>query len=151
MHARPERRPLRRVGRSRHDQRTAGRATNGQTSMALGQRLDRGKIDLVVFADSFGGKITRQGGTAAWAFVGMMIDDAIGMLAHGTAVTFMTRLGAAGLCLVPTLLAITRRRVFSGRCIRSTRSISSSFVRRSKSPRSMFPGIQRLLPLTRPG
>ena len=33
MHARPERRPLRRVWRRRDDQRAAGRATNRQTPM----------------------------------------------------------------------------------------------------------------------
>src|SRR5215203_7015933 len=124
MHARPERRSLRRVWRSRHGQRAAGRATNRQTSMPLDQRLDRGKLDCVVFADSLDGKITRQGYPAARALVGMMINDAIRVLTHRTAVTFMTKLGAAGLCLVPTLLAITRGRrvrdVFPGRCIRST-------------------------------
>ncbi len=73
----------------------------------------------------------------------MMIDDAIGILTHGAAVTFMTRLGAARLCLSRRSLRSLDgglddvRDVFSGRCIRSTRSINSSFVRRCKSVRSI--------------
>lgn len=48
--------------------------------MALNQRPDRGKLNLVVLADGFGSKIARQAGAAAKALVWMMIDDAIGIL-----------------------------------------------------------------------
>ena len=84
--------------------------------MPRDQRLDRGKLDFVVFADSLDRKITRQGYPATRALAGVMINDAIRVLTHRTAATFMTKLGAAGLCLVPTLLAITRGRL--GRCAR---------------------------------
>ncbi|KQU83920.1 hypothetical protein ASD12_32075 [Mesorhizobium sp. Root102] len=77
--------------------------------MALNQRPDRGKLNLIVLADGFGSKIARWAGAAAKALVGMMIDDAIGIPTDGAAVTFMTRLGAARLCPVPTRLAVARR------------------------------------------
>lgn len=73
MHAWPERRPLRRIWHSRDNQRAAGRATDCQTPMALNQRPDRGKLNLVVLADGFGSKIARQAGAAAKTLVGMMI------------------------------------------------------------------------------
>jgi hypothetical protein len=79
--------------------------------MALDQRLDRGKLDLVVLADGLGGKIAGQTGAAARALVGMMIDEAIEILAHRAAVTLVARLGATRLRLIPTLLAIARRRL----------------------------------------
>jgi hypothetical protein len=74
--------------------------------MALDPRFDRGKLDRVMFAGGPGGKIGRQPGTAAWALVRLMVDEAIDILAHGAVVTFMARLGATGLGLIPTLLAI---------------------------------------------
>ena len=43
-----------------------------------------------------------------------MLDNAIDIFAHGTAVTFMTGLGATGLCLVPPLFAVARRRLRRG-------------------------------------
>ena len=74
--------------------------------MALDERLDLGELDLVVRADGLGSKIAGQAGTAAGALVGTMIDNAIDILAHRAAVTFMTGLGATGLRLVPALLAV---------------------------------------------
>ncbi|MER8428501.1 hypothetical protein [Mesorhizobium sp. M1403] len=46
--------------------------------MALNQRPDSRKLNLVVLADGFGNKIARQTGSAAKALVEMTIDDAIG-------------------------------------------------------------------------
>jgi hypothetical protein len=79
--------------------------------MALDPRLDRRKLDRVMFADGPGGKIARQPGAAARALVRLMVDETIDILAHGAAVTFMSRLGATGLGLIPTLLAIRRGRL----------------------------------------
>ena len=79
--------------------------------MTLDPRLDRGKLDCVMFADSPGGKIARQPRAAAWALVRLMVDEAINIRAHGAAVTFMSWLGATGLGLIPTLLAIRRGRL----------------------------------------
>ena len=41
----------------------------------------------------------------------LMVDEAINIRAHGAAVTFMSWLGATGLGLIPTLLAIRRGRL----------------------------------------
>ncbi len=46
----------------------------------------------------------------------MMIDNAIEILAHHTAVTFVAQLGTTGFGLIPTLLAISRW--WFGRCTR---------------------------------
>ena len=79
--------------------------------MPLDNGTDRGKIDRLVLADNLGRKIARQSGTAARALIGMVIDDAIEILAQGTAVAFMSRLRTARLRLVAPLLAIHRRRL----------------------------------------
>ena len=57
MHARPERRPFRRIRHGRDNPRSTGRAAHRQTSMTLDKRLDLGKFDPVVCADRLGGKI----------------------------------------------------------------------------------------------
>jgi hypothetical protein len=72
----------------------------------LDDGTDRGQIDRLVLAHGFGDKIDRQLDPAARALVGMVIDDVIEILAQGTAVAFLARLGAAGLRLVASLLAI---------------------------------------------
>ena len=46
--------------------------------------------------------------------VGTMLDNAIDIFAHGTAVTFMTGLCATCLCLVPAFLVVARRRLRRG-------------------------------------
>jgi hypothetical protein len=79
--------------------------------MALDPRLDRGQLDRVVFAHGLGRKIARQPGAAARALLRLMVDEMIDIRAHGAAVTFMSRLGATGLGLIPTLLAIGRGRL----------------------------------------
>ncbi|GEO19464.1 hypothetical protein MAE02_71600 [Microvirga aerophila] len=88
------------------DPHLAGRTAYRKTPMALDPRLDRGKLNCVMFADGPGGKIGRQPGAAARALVWLMVDEAISIRAHGAAVTFMSRLGTTGLGLIPTLLAI---------------------------------------------
>jgi len=105
--------------------------------MALVQRLDHGKLDLVVLADGLGGKITGQTGAAAGALVGMMIDDVIEILAHCAVMAFMTRFRAARFCLVTTLLAIARRQLrrSSRRLLRTLHpqhQIDQFFLRQSR-------------------
>jgi hypothetical protein len=63
--------------------------------MALDHRLDLRKFDLVVLVDSCGGKIAGQAGSVAGALAGMMIDNAIQILTHRLAVTFMAGHGSA--------------------------------------------------------
>jgi hypothetical protein len=116
MDARPERRPLGGVRHRRDDPRSTGRTAHRQTPMALDPRLDRGQLDRVVFAHGLGRKIGRQPGTAAWAVVRLMVDEAIHIRAHGAAVPVMAWLGATGLGLIPPLLAIGRGRL--GGCAR---------------------------------
>jgi hypothetical protein len=79
--------------------------------MALDPRLDGGQLDRVVFAHGLARKIGCQPGTAAGAVVRLMVDEAIDIRAHGAAVPVMARLGATGLGLIPTLLAIRRGRL----------------------------------------
>ncbi len=86
--------------------------------MALDERLDGGKFDRVVFADGLVRQIGGQGRTAAGAFIEMMIDGAVEILAHHAAMALVTGLGTAGLGFVATLLAIARGRLRRGaRCL----------------------------------
>ena len=86
--------------------------------MALDDRLDGGKFDRVVFADPLVRQIGGQGRTAAGAFIGMMIDGAVEILAHHVAMALVTGFGTAGLGFVATLLAIARGRLRRGaRCL----------------------------------
>lgn len=55
-----------------------------------------------------------QGAAAARAAIRTMIDDDIGILAHPAAMTLVPRLGATGLGLLPTLLAVRRGRLRRG-------------------------------------
>jgi hypothetical protein len=77
----------------------------------LDDGTDLGQVDCLVLAGGFGRKIARQAGLAARALFGMVIDDAIEILAQGTAVAFASRLGTAGLRLVASLFAIRRGRL----------------------------------------
>lgn len=74
--------------------------------MPLDNGTDLGKVNRLVFADGFERKIARQAGPVARALVGMVIDEAIEILAQSTAVTFVTGPDTAGLRLVAPLLAV---------------------------------------------
>ena len=111
MEARSERRSLRRRGHRRDDHRPTRRTPHGQTPMTLDEGLDRGKLDLVVFADDLGRQIAGQRHPATRAFIGMMIDDLVDVLAQATRMSLVARLGAARLGLLPALFPIDRGRL----------------------------------------
>ncbi len=81
-----------------------------------------------------------------------MLDDCVRIIADDAAMALVTGLGAAGLGVLPLLLAVRRggldevREVFSGRCSRSTSSISSSRLSRSSSLRPSHEGISEIRP-----
>ena len=82
VEARAERRAFRRRGHRRNHQRPTRGTTNRQTPMALDEGLDHGKLDLVVLADDLGRQIAGQRHAATRAFIGMMVDDPIDILAQ---------------------------------------------------------------------
>ena len=111
MRARPEERALCcRRHRSNH-QRPTGSTPHRKPSVSLDEGTDLGQIDRLMLAHGFDRKIARQAGPTARALVGAVIDDAIEILAQGTAVAFVSRLGAAGLRLVTPLLAVRGGRI----------------------------------------
>jgi hypothetical protein len=64
--------------------------------VSLHERRDRRQLDRIVLADRLGGQIGGQRGPTGRAFVGTMINRAIECLARRPAMTFMSRLRAAG-------------------------------------------------------
>ena len=82
--------------------------------MVRDEGLHLRQLDPLVHADRLGRQIRRQSGSAARALAGTVIDDPIGRLAHGPAVALVAGLGAAGLGLLPLLLAIRRGRLGGG-------------------------------------
>jgi len=104
-------------------------------------RRHLGQLDALGHAHDLGGKILMQGAAAARAAIWTMIDDGIGIPAHHAAMALVPGLGTARLGLLASLLAVGRGRLrrrargIEGRCNRSTSSISSSRLSRSRSLR----------------
>ena len=87
--------------------------------MTLDEGLDRGKLDLVVFADHLGRQIAGQRHPATRAFIGMVVDDVIDVLAQAARMPLVARLGAARLGLLAALFPIGRGRLRRrARCLR---------------------------------
>jgi hypothetical protein len=75
---------------------------------------DRGQLNLLAGANDLRRKCGVQASTAACASLGTMHDDGIGIVAHHSAVAFVTGFGPAGLGLRALLLAIFRWRLEQG-------------------------------------
>ena len=148
MDARPERRACRRVRQRRGDDHSARRAAHRKAPVALDHWMDLGKFDGLVLACRLGGQVLRELGLATGALTGTMVDLTVERLTHGAGVALVAGLAPPGLALSRRSLRSVAggfddvRDVFSGRCSRSNRSISSSFDSRCKSPRSIPPRIQ---------
>ena len=157
MDARPERSACRRVRQRRGDDHSARRAAHRKAPVALDHWMDLGKFDGLVFACRLGGQVLRELGLATGALIRTVVDLPVERLAHGAGVALVAGLAPPGLALSRRSLRSVAggfddvRDVFSGRCSRSNRSISSSFDSRCKSPRSIPPRIQRQAPLARGG
>ncbi len=134
----------------RGDPQAAARAADRQPPMLGDERRHGGQVDALKHADHVGGKVGRQGRTAPRVAVRAMGDNSVGHLPHHPAVTFVPspfdrlRMAPPGLlCSRRSLRSVLGgldevRDVASGRCSRSTSSIKSSRLRRSRSLRPML-------------
>ena len=113
----------------------------------LAQVLD--DLRAILERTHLGGKVPVQVAATTRAAIQTMVDDCIGIIAQDAAVALMAGLRAAGLdCSRRSLRSVAGdfdevREVFSGRCSRSTNSISSSRLSRSRSLRPIPRGNQR--------
>ena len=111
--------------------------------MLRDERFHLREINLLVHTDGLGWQIRHPHRCAAEAPAGTGLNHLIGRVADDPAVALRPALGAAGFERSRCSLRSVEggfdevREVFSGRCNRSTSSISSSLLRRSRSLRPM--------------
>jgi hypothetical protein len=114
MQPRTKGRAPRGLGRWRDHARPAGRATYGKAPVLRHDRRYLRQLDPLRDADDLGAQVPRQAATAARARRGTMLDHCVGIGAQHPAVTLVAGLGAAGLGLLPLLLAVGRGRLGRG-------------------------------------
>src|ERR1700692_4714965 len=85
-------------------------AANGEPAMPPNERLNGGKLDLVIFADQFTLGVSSKRPKAIETMRRLMILNGIGRFAQFTRMAFVSGLGAAGLGLLAPLFSIRRWR-----------------------------------------
>src|SRR5450631_2915527 len=85
-------------------------AANGEPAMPPNERLNGGKLDLVIFADQFTLGVGSKRPEAIGTMRRLMILNGIGRFAQFTRMAFVSGLGAAGLGLLAPLFSIRRWR-----------------------------------------
>jgi hypothetical protein len=83
---------------------------NGEPAMPPNERLNGGKLDLVIFADQFTLGVSSKRPKAIGTMRRLMILNGIGRFAQFTRMAFVSGLGAAGLGLLAPLFSIRRWR-----------------------------------------
>src|SRR5450755_1991426 len=83
---------------------------NGEPAMPPNERLNGGKLDLVIFADQFTLGVSSKRPKAIGTMQRLMILNGIGRFAQFTRMAFVSGLGAAGLGLLAPLFSIRRWR-----------------------------------------
>ena len=85
-------------------------AANGEPAMPPNERLNGGKLDLVIFAGQFTLGVSSKRPKAIGTMRRLMILNGIGRFAQFTRMAFVSGLGAAGLGLLAPLFSIRRWR-----------------------------------------
>lgn len=114
MQARAEWRAANRHGC--HGPRAASRAPHRQAMVVHHVRPDRGQLDALPNPGLFGREVACERHLAVWADVGAMGDPFGDIIAQGSTVALVARLGASGLGALAPLLPVRRGRL--GGCAR---------------------------------